>query len=58
MTLPDCMMPDGAEPCIAYQELEAERDRLREALEHLSEYLEYLGYYEKVDYIKKALKGG
>ena len=38
-TLPDCMMPDGADPCIAYQELaahdsalQAENVRLREAL--------------------------
>ena len=23
MTLPDCMMPDGAQPCVAYTELEA-----------------------------------
>ena len=22
MTLPDCMMPDGAEPCVGYQELD------------------------------------
>lgn len=29
MTLPDCMMPDGAEPCIGYRELEAERDDYR-----------------------------
>ena len=27
-TLPDCMMPDGADPCVAYQELRADRDRL------------------------------
>ena len=36
MTLPDCMMPDGADPCAGYQalaarirELEAERDALK-----------------------------
>ena len=31
--LPDCMMPDGAEPCIGYRELRAEIERLRAALE-------------------------
>ena len=32
VTLPDCMMPDGAEPCIAFQRLKAERDELLAAL--------------------------
>jgi len=27
--LPDCMMPDGAQPCIAFSNLEAEIERLR-----------------------------
>lgn len=27
--LPDCMMPDGAEPCAAYQRLQQERDDYR-----------------------------
>jgi hypothetical protein len=27
-TLPDCMMPDGAEPCKGYRELRAENGRL------------------------------
>jgi len=31
--LPDCMMPDGAEPCIGYRERRAEIERLRAALE-------------------------
>jgi hypothetical protein len=26
MTLPDCMMPDGAEPCKGYQELQKQLD--------------------------------
>jgi hypothetical protein len=30
--LPDCMMPDGAEPCIAFTELYEEVKRLRAAL--------------------------
>ena len=32
VTLPDCMMPDGAEPCIAFQRLKAERDNFLGAL--------------------------
>lgn len=28
MILPDCMMPDGAEPCAAFQTIRAERDDL------------------------------
>jgi hypothetical protein len=32
MTLPDCMLPDGAEPCRGFLELQAENARLREAL--------------------------
>ena len=28
VSLPDCMMPEGAEPCIAFQRVQAERDRL------------------------------
>lgn len=32
MILPDCMMPDGAAPCVGYTELQRERDDLREAL--------------------------
>lgn len=32
MTLPDCMMPDGAEPCRGYGELRDEVERLRERL--------------------------
>ena len=30
--LPTCMMPDGADPCKAYQALREENERLREAL--------------------------
>jgi chromosome segregation ATPase len=33
MKLPDCMMPDGAEPCKGYQELQAESEQLRRDLE-------------------------
>ena len=32
MILPDCMMPDGADPCLAYQQIVAERDALRALL--------------------------
>ena len=28
--LPDCMMPDGAQPCIAFSNLEAEIERLNQ----------------------------
>ena len=35
MTLPDCMMPDGADPCLAYQELQAELARVREERDEL-----------------------
>lgn len=28
MTLPDCMMPDGAEPCVAYRQLLARMEAL------------------------------
>ena len=35
MTLPDCMMPDGADPCRAYKELLAEVERLRAENEKL-----------------------
>ena len=45
-------MTEGAE------ELLNQNERLREALQHLSEYLDYLGYHEKVKYIKQALEGG
>lgn len=31
--LPDCMMPDGAEPCKGYSELREENDKLRTQLE-------------------------
>lgn len=41
--LPDCMMPDGADPCLGYTQLceraeraEAERDALRDALDTLA----------------------
>lgn len=39
MTLPDCMMPDGADPCKGYQELRSELDRLRAEVERLEERL-------------------
>jgi hypothetical protein len=26
---PDCMMPDGAEPCKGYQQMQVENERLR-----------------------------
>ena len=32
--------------------------KLREALQHLSEFLDYHGYHEKVKYIQKVLEGG
>lgn len=33
--LPDCMMPDGAEPCKAYQHVAAENEQLRKALKKI-----------------------
>lgn len=35
MTLPDCMMPDGAEPCKAYQELYAALRQREEMLREI-----------------------
>ena len=35
MALPDCMMPDGAEPCGAYRALQAELARVREERDEL-----------------------
>jgi hypothetical protein len=32
MTLPDCMMPDGADPCIGHRKLVTEVESLRAAL--------------------------
>jgi hypothetical protein len=32
MMLPNCMMPDGADPCGGYHELRAENERLKAAL--------------------------
>ncbi len=31
--LPDCMMPDGADPCLGYQQIVAERDQLLKAVD-------------------------
>jgi len=33
--LPDCMMPDGAQPCIAFSNLEAEIERLQAKVKQL-----------------------
>lgn len=33
MILPDCMMPDGADPCLGYQQVVAERDALKARVE-------------------------
>ena len=40
MTLPDCMMPDGAEPCVGYAELRDEIEGLRTALTHANNELQ------------------
>lgn len=34
MTLPDCMMPDGADPCRGYHELRAENEQLKAYAKH------------------------
>jgi hypothetical protein len=36
-TLPDCMMPDGADPCRGYHELRAKNERLAAFLDELAE---------------------
>ena len=33
--LPDCMMPDGADPCVAFQKLEADHRALQERVREL-----------------------
>ena len=38
MILPDCMMPDGAEPCKSWTELRAGNERLLAALSSIQEY--------------------
>ena len=35
--LPDCMMPDGADPCLGFAELVADKTRLRNRVEELEE---------------------
>ena len=40
MTLPDCMMPDGADPCIGFLEIQNERDRLKTIILELVKALE------------------
>lgn len=34
MMLPDCMMPDGADPCRGYHELRAENEQLKAYAKH------------------------
>jgi len=62
--LPDCMMPDGAAPCLGYRQLADERDALRallaEARNHVSDdvgwsYEEPSGWL--ADRIDAALRG-
>lgn len=36
MILPDCMMPDGADPCEGFKQLAAERDRYRQGFDEVS----------------------
>ena len=36
MALPDCMMPDGAEPCGAYRALQAELARVRDERDNVN----------------------
>lgn len=35
VTLPDCMMPDGADPCVAYQRLRDQNESLRKESDRL-----------------------
>lgn len=47
MTLPDCMMPDGADPCKGFHEERERCERLRDALERShKELLQYAWYYQ------------
>lgn len=39
MTLPDCMMPDGAAPCVGFRELEARADKAEAVLADTREHL-------------------
>ena len=57
-TLPDCMMPDGADPCIAYQQM---ADRLAEAEAWLEKAADALRDHERdalADKIDEFLSGG
>jgi len=42
--LPDCMLPDGADPCAGYQQLYAQVESLRSRLASLEEQYERRGY--------------
>ena len=70
MSLPDCMMPDGGEACIAYHEavqriseLEQENHRYREALEAIIKHYKVIAptameYSATYHIAKKALEAG
>lgn len=51
MTLPDCMMPDGADPCRGYHELRAEVERLQAALDIESA---MVAFHQKNEQIKNT----
>ena len=53
--LPSCMMPDGADPCEAYQELYMENKVLREALDMTNSVLSKSFTQNDVDMLRQAI---
>jgi hypothetical protein len=54
--LPDCMMPDGADPCRSFQWLQAENERLRAEL--AAERERCADLVEKYDAVLAAMRCG
>jgi len=56
--LPDCMMPDGAEPCIGYTELRVENERLQAALHEARRLIQATGTQRALDRINELIAHG
>jgi hypothetical protein len=58
MTLPDCMMPDGADPCRGYHELRAENERLEAELTETKETCSELRLFDvaKIEQLAEAAR--
>ena len=56
--LPYCMMPDGGDPCKGYAALNAERDRLRAALQEIIDLpeLQITGLKRPFEIARRALE--